>query len=163
FGQREVVDQFVHRIRALFADRLFQHLEHLISEGVLIHNETGEFQLEGHQGTQGQQSVKGDGGGHAPGALPDEAPGALHHHSEESAYVRHRPAEADNASGRAASSTFSTMRFPPLPMPAKSPRNSFRAYRSYSISVRVRTPRRRRIGKGGHHPSSACQWRNMST
>src|SRR5690349_7762061 len=46
---------------------------------------------------------------------------------------------------------------------AKSPRSAFSAYFSVSISRRVRTPLRRRIGTGGHHPSNACRRRKERT
>ena len=42
------------------------------------------------------------------------------------------------------------------PMGPKSPRSAFRALRSTSISRAVRKPSRRRTGKGGHQPWTAC-------
>ena len=45
----------------------------------------------------------------------------------------------------------------------KSPRNAFNAYFSASISRRVRTPLRRKIGIGGHQPWIACWNKNGNT
>ncbi len=46
---------------------------------------------------------------------------------------------------------------------SKSPRAAFKACRSRSISDWVRTPSRRKIGSGGHHPWRACWRRNPPT
>src|SRR5216110_3202050 len=50
-----------------------------------------------------------------------------------------------------------------LGMPSKSPRKSFSAYFSASISLRVRILNRRKSGTGGHQPCVACSRRNGST
>jgi len=46
---------------------------------------------------------------------------------------------------------------------SKSPRMTFKAYRSEAISLAVRKPNRRKTGTGGHQPCKLCCSRNPAT